>query len=37
MTQVRSPATDVETHSAVSEIGPNAVIQLIHALDAARR
>lgn len=34
MTQVRSPATDGGM-PAVSEIGPNAVIQLIHALDAA--
>ncbi|QDL96562.1 bacteriochlorophyll 4-vinyl reductase [Rhodopseudomonas palustris] len=35
MTQVRSPATDVGAHAAASEIGPNAVIQLIHALEAA--
>jgi divinyl protochlorophyllide a 8-vinyl-reductase len=35
MTQVRSPATETGADPAVAEIGPNAVIQLIHALDAA--
>ncbi|MGP9810297.1 bacteriochlorophyll 4-vinyl reductase [Rhodopseudomonas sp. NSM] len=35
MTQVRLPATDAGTGPAVAEIGPNAVTQLINALDAA--
>jgi divinyl protochlorophyllide a 8-vinyl-reductase len=35
MTQVHSPATDNGTDPAVAEIGPNAVTQLINALDAA--
>jgi divinyl protochlorophyllide a 8-vinyl-reductase len=35
MTQDRSPATDHGSGPAVAEIGPNAVIQLIHAFDAA--
>jgi len=35
MTQVRSPVTETGADPAVAEIGPNAVIQLIQALDAA--
>jgi divinyl protochlorophyllide a 8-vinyl-reductase len=35
MTQDRPHGTDVGTAAAVAEIGPNAVIQLIQALDAA--
>lgn len=35
MTQVRSPVTDHGTGPAIAEIGPNAVTQLINALDAA--